>query len=122
MAIGTATRRVDKIEESLSPTQALVSWLTHAQDEYASFPDYASYVNATAQSNPMLWMPEQVASWVRERTRGQGETSVNQEIDRLVTASLGCLALVRQVNAAIRDGHHCDEIELDLLEAIAPLV
>jgi hypothetical protein len=117
-----AARRVTKIEEALSPTQLLVRWLTQAQQEYAFFSEYAAYVNATALANPMLWLPEQVASWVRSRTSDRREQVVNQEIDRLVTATLSCVALVRQVNHTLRDGHHGDQIELDLLEAMAPAV
>jgi hypothetical protein len=40
----TTSRRVSKIEETLSPTQFLVRWLTEAQRDYASFTEYASRV------------------------------------------------------------------------------
>jgi hypothetical protein len=122
MASAATTRRLAKIADALGPTQLLVQWLRQAQDEYASFGAYAAYVNATSNSNPMLWLPVQVASWVRERLAGQPEREVDQQIDRLVTAALGCVALVRQVNGAIISDRHTDEIELDLLEASAALV
>src|SRR5688572_19035060 len=123
MATGSATtRRVAKLEGTLSPTQALVGWLTQAQADYPSFTAYAAYVNSTANANPMLWLPVQVATWVRGRTAGWAEHAVNQEIDRMATATLGCVALVRQVNSTISGDQHTDEIELDLLEAIAPAV
>jgi hypothetical protein len=118
----TTTRRLVKITDALGPTQLLVQWLQQAQQDYPSFSAYATYVNATPNSNPMLWLPVQVASWVRERMAGLAEREVNPEIDRLVTAALGCVALVRQVNGAIIGDRHTDAIELDLLEAIAPLV
>jgi hypothetical protein len=122
MATATTTRRLTKVAERFGPTSLLVQWLQQAQGEYASFNAYAAYIHATANANPMLWLPEQVARWMRARTPGWAEHAVNQEIDRLVTATLGCVALVRQVNGTITGDRHTDEIELDLLEAIAPAV
>src|SRR5215210_2577272 len=95
----TTTRRVTKLEGTLSPTQLLVRWLAQAQQEYPSFSAYASHVNNTALANPMLWLPEQVANWVRVQQAGLAEADVPREIDRLVTATLGCVALVREINA-----------------------
>jgi hypothetical protein len=112
MATGTATtRRLAKIAERLGPTQLLVQWLTAAQEEYPSFSAYAGYVNSTPDPNPKLWMLEQVAGWVRGRISDRRESEVNQETSRLVTATLGCVALVRQINGTLRDGYHSDVIE-----------
>jgi hypothetical protein len=120
---GTATaRRVRKLEEALGPTQLLVRWLTQAQHEYPSFAAYTSHSNATAGANPMLWLPEPVARWVRTRTRGQHERVVDQAIDRVVTATLGCVALVREMNHAIAWNQHTDVITLDFLEATSALI
>jgi hypothetical protein len=119
----TTPRRITKLEGSLSPTQLLVRWLTQAQQGYASFSAYAEYVNTTALANPMLWLPEQVAGWVRsQHAAGRAAADVDREIDRLVTATLGCVALVREVNAAIASGQQADQITLAFLEAAAPLV
>jgi hypothetical protein len=116
------TRRVTKLEATLAPTQLLVHWLTQAQEEHASFAAYASYVNATPGTNPMLWLPEQVAHWVRTRPRGEHERVVDQEIDRVVTATLGCVALVREMNHAIAWDQHTDTITVDFLEATSSLI
>ena len=116
------TRRLAKLEGTLSPTQLLVRWLTSAQQAYDSFSAYAEYVNATTLANPMLWLPEQVAAWVRAQHVGSAEADVNRQIDRLVTATLGCVALVREVNAAIANSQQADQVTLAFLEAAAPLV
>jgi hypothetical protein len=113
IAATSTARRVAKLEATLGPTPLLVRWLTQAQQAYPSFTAYPSSVNATPGANPMLWLPEQVARWVRSRSRGQPERVVDQEIDRVVTASLGCVALVREMNHAIAWDQHTDAIAWD---------
>jgi hypothetical protein len=76
--VTTSKRRLDKVEDSLSPTEAVLRWMSEAH-QYPTVPAYMdSLKDAPDTTYPMMWLPERVAQAVRAARKGEKPEVINR--------------------------------------------
>ncbi|MHB1345442.1 MAG: hypothetical protein ACYCX3_13955, partial [Thermoleophilia bacterium] len=92
-------RRLDRIESSLSPTQAVVLWLEGAH-RHGSLLAYARWLlDQPDDGYPLVKLPGQVADAVRAAMKGRRREDVFQEIRRAQKDVLFLFHLATNLNA-----------------------
>ena len=73
-------RRLDRIESSLSPTQAVCPWLTEAHQHGSLFAYTQWLLDQPDDSYPLVKMPGQVVEAVRTAMKGKPRAEIDREI------------------------------------------
>jgi hypothetical protein len=99
-------RRLDKLEGSLSPQEAVIHWLTEAHT-YGSLPAYVeSLIDQPDTAQPFVALPAQVEKAVWESMRGQRSGFVKQVTREAVGDTVFLLKLVIGLNVHIKETIH----------------
>jgi hypothetical protein len=96
-------RRLDKLEDSLSPKEAVIHWLTEAH-VYGSLPAYVdSLIDQPDTAQPFIALPAQVEKAVWESMRGQRSGFVKEVTREAVGDTIFLLRLVIGLNVHIEE-------------------
>jgi hypothetical protein len=97
----TSRRRLDKLEDGLSPTEAVLRWLGEAH-EHATLPAYVQ--SLLAQPNavyPLSRLPEEMETSVRQGLKGQPREHIERTVRIAVRDVAFLVYLVTQTNHAV---------------------
>ncbi len=114
-------RRLEKIEQALDPTEAVVRWLEEAK----SCGNYAAYSESLLGRpllNPYTAIPSVVAMWAGHVPGSKPDRTVNQRVEGAVRSALVRVSLVERQNHLLTLGAPADCNQLDLLRMLEPLV
>src|SRR5680860_1436890 len=92
-------RRLDRIESSLSPTQAVILWLEGAHQHGSLLAHACWLLDQPDDSYPLVKMPRQVVEAVRTAMKGKPTADVDREIYRVQRDVLFLFHLATDLNA-----------------------
>jgi hypothetical protein len=96
-------RRLDKLEGSLSPKEAVIHWLTEAHT-YGSLPAYVeSLIDQPDTAQPFIAVPAQVEKAVFESMRGQRSAFVKKVMREATGDTVFLLRLVIGLNVHVEE-------------------
>lgn len=96
-------RRLAKLENSLSPTEAVLSWLAEAH-EYPTLPEYvASLLDASQDAWPLTRIAEQVEGLTRAAMKGKSQDAVKKAVRRQVGDAFFLLDVALRLNLAAEE-------------------
>jgi hypothetical protein len=112
-------RRLAKVEEALSPMEAVLRWLEEA-NRHESYAGYSEWLRDHPSQNPFTALPAIVARWAGHTDRDDRATT--ERVERAARSVLVRVFLVERVNATLSGGAQADSHQLDLLQLLEPLV
>jgi hypothetical protein len=96
-------RRLDKLEDSLSPKESVIHWLTEAHT-YGSLPAYVeSLIDQPEAVQPFIALPAQVEKAVFESMRGQRSGFIKEVAREAIGDTVFLLRLVIGLNVHIEE-------------------
>jgi hypothetical protein len=99
----TARRRLDKLEHSLGPTEAILRWLEEAH----RFPSIVEYARASIDlpepTQPSIRIIEQVAAAIRRTRRGRTDDELERAVRRGIGDTVFLFQLVFVLNQTAAD-------------------
>jgi hypothetical protein len=99
----SSKRRLDKLQVSLTPKQAILLWMEEAH-QFDTVEQYARSLKGRPDSAwPMATLPEQVAAGVRQVLKGQPREEVSREVRQAVRDVLFLFHLHQQVNRKLME-------------------
>jgi hypothetical protein len=113
-------RRLAKVEEALSPTEAVVRWLEEAKSQ-ESYAAYSDWLRDQPRENPFATLPALVARWAGPGSR-ENDRATSERVERAVRSVLVRVFLVERMNQWLSMGAQADSNQLDLLQMLEPLV
>jgi hypothetical protein len=113
-------RRLAKVEDALSPTEAVVRWLEEAK-RHESYAIYSERLKDRPAENPFSMLPAIVAKWAGYGERGN-DRAITERVERAVRSLLVRVFLVERMNQWLSVGAQADSNQLDLLQMLEPLV
>src|SRR5918992_3617103 len=94
----SSKRRLDKLQVSLTPKQAILLWMEEAH-QYDTMEQYARSLKGGPNSAwPLATLPEQVAVGVQQALKGQAREGVSRGMRQAVRDVLFLFHLHQQVN------------------------
>jgi hypothetical protein len=109
----TARRRLDELEHSLGPKEAILRWLEEAH----RFPSIVEYARATIDvpesAQPSIRIIEQVAAAIRRTRRGRSD----EELDRAVRRGIGDVVFLYQL-VFVLNGTAADFAQVAVLRSL----
>jgi hypothetical protein len=94
----TSKRRLDKVEDSLSPTEAVLRWMGAAH-QYRTISAYMDALKDAPDTRyPMMWLPERAAQTVRSARKGERPEVITRAERRAVREVAFLFYLQLQVN------------------------
>ena len=101
----STTRRLDTIEESLSPKQTMLLWMEQAH-QYPSMYDYVMSLEGCPETAfPMYMLPSQVEKAVQSTMKGEPRHEVSGAIRSAVKDTIFLFHLHQQVNTKLMSEH-----------------
>jgi hypothetical protein len=98
-----SNRRLDKLEDSLSPKEAVIHWLSESH-AYGSLPAYVeSLIDQPDTAQPFIAVPAQVEKAVWESMRGQRPAFVKKVMRETTGDTVFLLRLVIGLNVHIEE-------------------
>jgi hypothetical protein len=113
-------RRLQRVEEALSPTEAVVRWLEEAK-RHESYAIYSEWLRDRPAENPFTALPAMVAKWAGHGDR-VNDRATTERVARAVRSVLVRVFLVERMNQWLSMGAQADSNQLDLLQMLEPLV
>ena len=115
-------KRLDKVEGSLTPKQAMLLWLEEAQP-HGSFQSFARWLKEQPDSAyPMSRLPRQVRQAVQEARKGQPREAISAAVQRAERDVIFLFKLFMGVNARVLSARKEDALGyLWLLERLRRL-
>jgi hypothetical protein len=97
----TLNRRLDKIEKSLTPKQAVILWL-QSTAQYRNMLEYVQYLkDLPASEAPLYKITKKVSQSIREAMKGQPQREVEQAVYRAERDVYFLIDLRNQVNGYV---------------------
>ncbi|MCZ7662722.1 MAG: hypothetical protein M5U22_07205 [Thermoleophilia bacterium] len=91
-------RRLEKIEASLTPQQAVLLWMEEAH-KFGSLMDYARWlVEQPEECYPLIKVPGQVQQALRAAMKGRSPEEIHQKIRSAERDVLLCYFLIKDLN------------------------
>jgi hypothetical protein len=114
-------RRLAKVEEALSPTEAVVRWLEEAKSD-GTFAAYSDRLVEHPAENPFTTIPRLAAAWARQEVGQREDPAAREWIERAVRSALVRFELVEWLNRTLVNGAQGDANQLGLVRLLAPFV
>jgi hypothetical protein len=134
----TLTKRLDALEDNLTPQEAVIRWLREAH-EFGSSEVYGRWlIDQPDDVYPLIRMPEQVVAAVRNQHKGVKDEALRDEFYRVQkdvlflyflheqaevralmdeeAIHLRVIILVKEMRALIKEKHALDQIRLDRVD------
>jgi len=97
----TTRRRLDQLDDSLSPQEAVLRWLAEAH-EFPTLPDYVQSLKGQKPSVfPLYRLPEEMESSVRSSMRGEKPGRIYAAVRTAVRDAAFLVYLVTQTNGSV---------------------
>jgi hypothetical protein len=97
----TTARRLDHLEDSLSPQEAVLRWLAEAH-EFPTLPDYVQSLKGQPPSVfPLYRLPEEMEASVRAGLKGEKRERIVQAVRAAVRDAAFLVYLVTQTNTCV---------------------
>jgi hypothetical protein len=117
----TVTKRVEQLEQGLSPQEAVVKWWAEARS-HGSAAAYLAWLEEHPEADPPPMLPKQVRTWAIAQSEGLKHEAVVQRSQQAQRALHVRTSLLETMNEWMQYFAQVDAPLLDLLEAVQPLV
>jgi hypothetical protein len=102
----TARRRLDRLEHSLGPKEAILRWLEEAH-RFQSIVDYArATIDLPESAQPSIRITEQVEAAIRRTRRGRSDGELERAVRRAIGDAVFLFELVFILNQTAADFAH----------------